>query len=459
MPAKTPWTKERVNELHEFLGRGWKHQDGTYKKGYKVAAAEKFGVSDDNIFDILKKFPNPIQRESKTGNLTPTYTEEFLSLDRVKEMEKRKQGVSKSKLQQYLSVGLKSWKILNKKHPDAWTEADFKMLWAHPDMKDPETGMISFGNASALRNWMQHLALYDSLNSGYFTTKKLKRQAGRKLTHWVKTEEEFKAVIDAIQYPDTLILFSMGIQCGGRLSSFKNLTPEKISYADETVIMHEPKVKQIVTRDFLQNLLQLLKTYIIDTGTSGRGRVFTATDEKLNEDMKQAGKKAGIDFDLTSHVALKHTFVSFASNHGVPLEIVSQQTGTDPSTLMKFYAGTDRERTRHFLLGKPHKESDFHEVMNRLNDYAAARYQTIKGRTRSGAEAKARRGANISAGMKRQGPRYNWAAGEKLAKNPKAPIGIRKGWEFILKLHRQGLSDAEIKARVEKERAARKVKA
>jgi hypothetical protein len=243
-----------------------------------------------------------------------------------------------------------------------------------------------------------------------------------------------------------------GIQCGGRLSSHKWLTPEKISYADETIIMWEPKVKHWVTRDFLGSALQLLRNYIVDAGIKGSGRVLTATDEVLNDDLKQAGVKAGIDFDLTSHVALKHTFVSFASNHGVPLEIVAQQTGTDPSTLMKFYAGTDRERTRHYLLGKPHKEPDFHEVMNRLNQHAMTRYQEIRTHRRGDAEAKASKAANIRAGIKKLGVRYNWAAGAGIMKSETAAPALIRGWKHLFELRAKGLSDAEIKATVDKER-------
>jgi hypothetical protein len=453
MPTRVQSTKERINELHAFLDRGWRHQDGTLKKGYKIAAAEKFNVSDKTIFNILQQHPKPYEREPRTGNLTPSFTEEFLTLDAVKEMEKRKQGISRSKLQGYLAVGLKAWKILEKKHPMNWTEADFKLLWAHPDMKDEETGFISFGNASALRNWMQHLGLYDTLNSGYFDTKKLKRAAGKKLTHWVKTEEEFKAVIDGIRYPDTLILYMVGIQSGGRLSSHKQLTPEKISYADETIMMWEPKVKQWVPRDFLSSVLHLLRTFIVDIGITGKERVFTASNETINEDLKQAGKKAGLDFDLTSHVALKHTFVSFASNHGVPLQIVSQQTGTEPGTLMKFYAGVDRERTRHFLLGKTYKEPDYHEVMNRLNEYATARYQIIKTIRRGGAEANASKLAKFKATIKKRGLHYNWVACEAIIKNPNSPPTLKKAWTRLLELHRKGLSDTEIRDTIQREKA------
>jgi hypothetical protein len=354
----------------------------------------------------------------------------------VQDFVKSKERVEKGG--EYISVGVKAWKILGKKHPINWSEQDFETLWSHENFRDPETRLISFNNAVGIRQWMNHLKFYDALKSDKFTTRGLKRQAGRKLTHWIKTEDEFKAVIDQIQYPDTLIMFNTGIQCGSRHSSIKRITPQDISYATNSIMMYESKVKQNLERFFIKETLDLLRLYTIDQSFKGSNRIFPTSLTTINTDLKQAGQKAGIDFDLTTHVAMKHTFVSFASNHGVSLEVVSKQTGTDPSTLMKFYAGISKGKIRHELLGEKYEEPNFHETMRRLQAYVAQRYHQIRDRRRS----EAKKTIASKQFKKRIIP---WKAMQGVVDSPKSNPARAASFKEALKLHREGLTDAEVR--------------
>jgi hypothetical protein len=434
MPTRVQWTKERINELHTFLTR-WKKGDG-YKRGAMEAAAKHFNVTRQTIYNTLKEYPKPIVRESAKSGLIPQYIEDFMSESIVQDFVKSKERVTKGS--GYISVGVKAWKILGKKHPLNWSEQDFELLWGHENFRDPETGLISNNNAVALRQWMKHLKFYDAVESDRFTTRGLKRQVGRKLTHWIKTEDEFKAVIDEIEYPDTLIMFNTGIQCGSRHSSIKRTTPQDISYATNSIMMHEPKVKQQIERVFLKETLDLLRLYTIDQGFKGSDRIFPRSLTTINEDLRQAGLKAGITFDLTTHVAMKHTFVSFASNHGVSLEVVSKQTGTDPSTLMQFYAGISKGKIRHELLGEKYEEPDFHETMRRLQAYVAQRYQQIKGRKHN----KAKKAAASKQFQKRVIP---WKAMQGVVDSPKSNPARVSSFKEALQLHSEGLTDAEVR--------------
>ena len=213
------------------------------------------------------------------------------------------------------------------------------------------------------------------------------------------------------------------------------------------ILMRETKTSQILERDFPFETLETLKKYIYDFDFKGNQLIFPRSLGDINNDLKQAGLKAEIPFPLTSHTAMKHTFVSLASNRGVSLEVVSKQTGTDPKTLMDFYAGLDRRKIRHELIGEEYKEPTYHEVIKQITKAVRLRYAQIKGNMRA---------VNGISKTKKKAPQLkkprptNWKAIEALIASDKTPEHIKKAWRARIKLHRQGLSDAEIRQRFKK---------
>jgi len=214
--------------------------------------------------------------------------------------------------------------------------------------------------------------------------------------------------------------------------------------------MFEPKTKDYVERDFPTETLETLKKYIYDFEFNGKQRIFPRSLKLINDDLKQAGIKAKIPFSLTSHVAMKHTFVSLASNRGVSLEVVSQQTGTDPTTLKDFYAGLDRRKIRHELIGETYEEPTYHTVIKAVNQAVRKRYEQIKENLRA-VDGLAKDGRRKKTEPKpRKARPINWKSIEAMVKSDKTPEHLKKAWKTRLKLHRQGLSDAEIKKRMQK---------
>ncbi len=444
------WTVPEVQALHNFLDR-YKKPDGSYRRGAVTKAAEKFSVSRQTIYNVLEQHPTSPRRQPRVKKLEPSYIDEWETSSTVRDFTESKKNIQKTS--QYLAVGREAWRILNKKDPTTWDEEDYKLLWGHERFVVPETGLISFNNAVAIRQWMVFAKYITLTKDPYFTTKKLKRAPGRKLTHWIQSEQQFIEVINAIQYPDTLIMFNLGIQCGGRFSSFKGtkhkgrikggLKPEDIMYANSTIKMYESKTEDIVEREFLGPTLENLRRYIMHFDFKGGQYIFPNTLAMINDDLKQAGEKARIPFDLTTHVGMKHTFASFAANHGVSLEIISLQTGTDPGTLLKFYAGIGRKKVRHELLGEPYKEPDWHVSMLKLQPIIAARFNQIKDHLRLRDKLKPRTKEKQRRAQKKA--RINWSSIDKLIEAKKTPEPLRKAWKQALALHRKGYTDAQVK--------------
>ncbi|MBA7493945.1 hypothetical protein ES702_04511 [subsurface metagenome] len=447
-------TMQDIQKMHDILKRHGAKYDpdgkvikGTWRRGAGKEFSETFGKTRATMYNWLEAEPKRPVREAPKRKRIPKYVETFRDSETVKDfIEKR---VGKSHNSEYVTIGLIAWRILGKKDPISWVEEDYEILWNHPDFRDEMMGTISFHKACALRAWMKHCGRRDLQD--IFTTDELKRPKGAKKTHWLKSEYEIESVINNIEYPDTLIMFFIGIQCGSRFSSIKLTKPSDISYATNQINMYETKTKDYVERDFPTESLELLKKYIYDFNFKTNQKIFPRKLTMINDDLKQAGLKAEIPFTLTSHVAMKHTFVSLASNRGVSLEVVSQQTGTDPTTLKDFYAGLDRRKIRHELMGEEYSEPTYHEVIVAINQTVRNRYQVIKEHLRAIDGLAKKDGRKTEKLPKPRKPRaVNWKAVEAMIKSEKTPPHLKKAWRARLKLHRQGLSDAEIKERMKK---------
>ena len=425
MPTRMRWTVKQIQELHRFL-EDYKKRDGSYRYGYKVDAALKFKVDPHTIYNVLKRFPEPPQRRPRRFALIPQFAEDFEELDSVKRFLELKGGILKSR--DYLATGMKAWRILGNRDPASWEEEDYRHLWQCPELRDPETGLINYSSAVGLRQWMVVADLQELRDDPFFSTKGLKREKGRKLTHWLSTEEELARVVDCIEYPDTLMMFNLGIQCGARFSSLSLVRPEDIMYSAGFISMRESKVRRVFERIFPAETLGNIRAYIDHFCFKLGEKVFPRSMCSINEDLSQAGVKAGIGFDLTTHTAMKHTFVSFASNHGVSFEVVAKQSGTNPGTLMEFYAGIGREKMRHELLGESWSVSDYSEVMKRLQVRVRERFDEVKIHPVRRVKIERSLRLRVKRGI-------SWKAIRKMIEAPDTPLHLKEYW--IKKLESQ----------------------
>ena len=446
-------TIQQLQKMHDVLKKHGAKYDkdgkiikGSYRRGAIKAASEALGKDRRTIYNYLEEHPRRPEREPRKKPVTPRYVAEFRESETVKDFIQKRVG--KTHNAEYVAIGLIAWKILGQKDPITWTKDDYQLLWHHPDFRDEMMGTISFHKACCLRAWMKHCGRRDLWDE--FSTDGLKRPKGAKKTEWLKNTVEIVGVINNIEYPDTLMLFFIGIQCGSRFSSIKLTNPSHVSYITNQIYMYESKTKDYIERDFPPETLETLKQYIYDFEFKGKQRIFPRKLILINEDLKQAGLKAGITFTLTSHTAMKHTFVSLASNRGVSLEVVSQQTGTDPTTLKEFYAGLDRRKIRHELIGETYEEPTYHQVIKEVNKAVRKRYELIKENLRDidGLTSDVRKTKKT---IKPRKPRaINWKAVEAMIKSEKTPEHLKKAWRARMKLHKQGLSDDEIRKRMKK---------
>jgi len=462
-------TTKQINLMHDIFKKNNAEYDSTGKviylswdHGTGKEFEEKLGKDRKTMYNWAKAKSScrPIIRERaplKKG-ITPRYVAEFEGSKTVQSFkEKRKGTVTDKTFEGYKRTGMLAWKILKKKEPMDWTEEDYLLLWKHPTFRHSETGSIAPKKASALIQWMKHCKRYDLTQMREFRDVE-KPESGKHLESWLKSKEELEDVIRHIQYPDTLMMFNLGIQCGGRFGSLALITPEKIDYGSNAIYMKEPKVKKKKPpkRIFIDATLANLQKYVAYFDFKPKQKIFPRKLEFINDDLKQAGEKANIPFTLTSHKAMKHTYVSLASNSGIPLDIVSLYTGTDPATLMEFYAGIGEDRIRTIVLGKEQKFEPFYDVMEDIQGMVSDRYEEIKHNLVeiNGLAKKPRKKTTPKPEKLKPIP---WKAHEKMIKkyrglSQKDKKIADKNWGRTipnkikaLKLHRQGKTDTEVR--------------
>jgi len=418
-----------------------------------VEACQALGVSRTTVWTALKLHE---KEKLKPRALEPKYVEEFESSPIVVDFKQKYKGKLKN-FGAYLSVGRNAWLHLNKKDPESWDEQDYLKLWNWEGFRDETTGQIEFNDAVRLRKWMVHCKRFDLPKRDEFTTKGLKKPKGAKKTHYIKTLDDMGRFINVIRYPDTLNLFEIGSQCGARFSSLKEIKPQDIDYSQNAINMYEPKVRKYVIRKFNPCTLESLKKFIVDFDIKGDQRVFKRSIIEYNREFREAGKIVGIDFKVTTHTAMKHTFVSQASAHDVSLEVVSEQCGTDPQTIREFYLGGLSKKMDAELLGVKEVKETWKEYIEKLHPFYVERYGQIKGAmTRVNGIVKTEKMKPIKKKAPAKKREFSWDRIEALTKipEPKTEKGKRLWlyWRKVWKVHEEHprLTFAEIKERLKK---------
>jgi hypothetical protein len=333
-------------------------------------AARATNLHRDTVTRILKEQPTkPVTK------ILPAYYEKFEETTGYKRLEMALG--QKSWFATMKRVVLEAFHFLGNKDPLYWTLEDIQKLRRDClKLRNPVTNDIHRVYATELRRAIEALGLYDLLPA----LKMVPREPTGKKLEWFLEETDLIKLTHAIPRPDTLLYLYAGITTGARHSGIVTLTPEGIKAARGEMLIYETKRKEYVPKIMPQCVIDLLNQYIIDFQFRGDQRIFPSSYTVYNDALKDAGTKAGLTDETTTHI-LKHTFVSQASFHGVSLDIISKQTGTDEDTLKKFYRAEDVRRARHELRGEEYGVISFPEwVEKTLHPHFVARYKEIKDR-------------------------------------------------------------------------------
>lgn len=183
-----------------------------------------------------------------------------------------------------------------------------------------------------LRKWA-HIAVKDGyLQKNVFKDYKIKKQKTRREYLTYPEVQKLEALLVQnipAKVASVLRWFLFACYTGLRYSDLKSL---KWSNIQDNVIM----VKQNKTTDFVK--IPLSNQALSLMSAPGPGFVFKMyTNQKCNEYMKIAAMYAGIEKNLTFHIA-RHTFATISLNIGMRLEVVSELLGHQDLKTTKIYA-------------------------------------------------------------------------------------------------------------------------
>ena len=364
--------------IHEFVS----------KNGYELI--EKVGKTKTSVLlNISRPTINAILKQYPTAPLKtlPKYVFEWEETEGNKAFTEKYQNNLRV-FKEYICKGVRAWLFLNKKDPISWDADDYRKIWNADKFKDAITGKLRFEFACAMRKWMRATGRGDLCNLEEFGTKVLKRTKGTR-KQWFLEDDEIKRLIESFETRDLIVGFVVAVLSGGRASSAmpisvhktKGIRPLDIDEKNSAILMFEPKRKEYVLRLFHPAVIELLKRYIAEEGIKPNESCFRDYQVMrlgLKESAKRGKVSKIVDMRGSWHIT-KHTFVSQGAYHGLSLEVISEQTGTDPTTLNEFYAGIKEKKMRLELLGEKVEIEPFHEwALKVVIEPAVKRYEAVK---------------------------------------------------------------------------------
>lgn len=413
-------------------------------------AARHFGVSRQAIYDWRDKIPlTEVLRVRAEKLKEAAKIEEFEGTEWVitdlpkwniywqfdAKMDKMILTQRGRKVKSVIEDGFKILKV----DPHDWERPEYSTLWNYQPWYDMtlKVPAIAFHRASALLMCMRIAGRNDIL-AEYQARKPTKGLKGDpKKKHWYFEESEIETIMQHIEEPDFLVLFTLGVLGGARWSGLAQIRVGNIHYESMIIEVYESKVGASAEKVTAPAILDVVREYITDFNITGK--LFPRPYDDYRMMLKKICKDNGIakEKEIGMHI-LKHTFVTQSSMHGVSLDTVSDITGTDANTLMQFYFGAGKQKQRAEVLGEEYAIKKWHlYVKEDLVPLFRDRYVAIKNRPRARRE-KTERKIHRTASIK-------WGNLEARAKSPKTPPSLRDSAIRALALKAQGKTDEEVK--------------
>lgn len=379
---------EKVEALYTIIkldkGARKKYPDNPKKWWKNKAVASKtLGISRPTIDKIILIYPDGLPKKPK--KMKPKYFDEFEKTKiwkKIKDFywDHRLKGLTK-RGDAVKTVAREMFRITKGKGFEYFDEDDLAIFWGtpdtppHPDFVDPQTGKLAFAKASSIRMCMKLMKRGHLVDDPRFSTKGLKREAGRKKGWYLEMDHIIK-VIGVIKEVDTLILFLLGILFGGRFNALQRIKVKDIDKEAEIIDVYESKVRRTVEKYLPSSkVLELLTTYIDDFNI--KDKLFRWSLHIYNYRLKVASKDAELPFLMSSHI-LKHTAITQMSLHGVDVDVIEDYVGTEARTIRAFYRGGGDKKIKAQIRGEAFEYESWANFINRLMPYFFERYNYIK---------------------------------------------------------------------------------
>lgn len=157
--------------------------------------------------------------------------------------------------------------------------------------------------------------------------------------------------------------FLFGVFTGLRYSDIKSLTWGDIDLKQKQVSKQMVKTKTVVYVPLTSDAIKMLNVQEVHKATDSVFPYVAQSDASTNRRLKKWGKLAGLDKDVTWHVA-RHTLATQLIESGADLYTVQKTLGHTKSTTTEVYAKVSDRRKR--------------EAMDNLPEYLSEKNNMIK---------------------------------------------------------------------------------
>jgi integrase/recombinase XerD len=170
---------------------------------------------------------------------------------------------------------------------------------------------------------------------------KIHRPKRAKVLPNVLSKEEVKLILDAHSNIKHRMMLSMIYSCGLRCGELLSLTPSSIDSKRNIVLLKNAKGKKDRIVPLSPKILELLRSYYkaykpITFLFEGRNKGFPYDDRTLQQVLKQALRKAGIDKPVTLHW-LRHSYATHLLESGTDLRYIQELLGHNSSKTTEIY--------------------------------------------------------------------------------------------------------------------------
>jgi len=147
------------------------------------------------------------------------------------------------------------------------------------------------------------------------------------------------------------LLFMLGLHLGSRVSEITSLAWNRIDFDNRDITVWDEKKDTLRVCTVSDETWQLLEAYA-KKADKRDPNVFHYSDKTLNRRIKAWAAKAGIKRSVRWHM-LRHTYVVQSRRMGRDWDIISQQTGDRPATLIQEYSRLSIEDRKQVEKDKP----------------------------------------------------------------------------------------------------------
>jgi hypothetical protein len=323
----------------QIFPKGVDPQSKTTQAGARSVSYEKWELTPTHklIFEEIGADPNSVKAHNRAPDRYQISYNKRSKYDNSCYLAYKAMG-AKTDL---LEASLEQWLLV-------WGKDPKSPNMCHPSVRDPETGLISYGYTTGLR-WIMKRS-HDPqvknliiINDARFNTTKLKRTAGAHKQSYLSEEQCF-LFPQALPKVDTVMVTYFGMLLGGRSIALLDLTPKSIDFNAHTIDVWESKVQKTVPKPIFEPETSFIRQYIMDMKIELNQPIFKRTRDQYNAELSATTRFfSNTPFPLhwkpTTHTAFKHTCVTQMSLHGVRMDTISDYIGTDPNTLKQFYRG------------------------------------------------------------------------------------------------------------------------